>query len=213
MTMHPASLEAFTHDLMQADKTFRSKDMSALTEAELAQIHNIEQSKLDAGIAMHHAETDYGTVTFTVESPDGGDVWSTEILTVNRMPHVLMGRYRFGYEYDHDSGAWAANPDKPIAHVGGYPGLRRKSETAPHFHQPTDNARIKIARALGKAIAPSFASPDEALRNERELAAQAYERKAQQAERDAERALEHAMNYRAEAARIRQGADYDKRVA
>lgn len=184
----------------------------SLTNLEVSQIANIETYVTRAGLTIHEADTEYGPVRFTIEALDGGQIWGRDVLTVNRIPHALMGRYRLGFAYDDTSGTWAANPEKPVAHVGGYPGLRRKDllvdfSPAP----PTESAAAKLSQALGQAIAPFFADPTEALANERELAAQAMERKASQAEDKAERELERAMHCRAEAVKIRSGGTYDAR--
>lgn len=190
-----------------------SATTTTLTETELAQIANIEQSKHDAGLTIHEADTPYGHVFFTIESKDGGAVWTPEILTINGIDHGLIGTYLFGHEYDCDSGDWSANPNKPIAHVAGYPGVRRRDKTVWENQSPTESSAHKLAVALGHAIAPSFADPAEAEANEREMAAQAWEDKARHAEQRAEHELEQAMNYRAEAARIRQGASYGRKAA
>lgn len=189
--------------------------MTTLTDTELQQIANIVKSKQAAGLTIHLAEIGLGRIFFTIESRDGGDVWSPDVLTVNGMPHVLMGRYRIVEKYGYDdAGVWQSQPTQPLALIGGYPGLRRKDATKDFQPAPpTENATAKISRALGAAIAPAFEDPTEATANEREMAAQDYERRAKDAERQAERELERAMDYHCEAALIRNGGDYERRVA
>lgn len=186
---------------------------TTLTEGERSQIAHIAAYAERSGLTIHEADTEVGRVRFTIESKDGGQVWGEDMLTVNHTPHVLMGHYRMRHQEDYDiPGSWTVDLDRPIAYVGGYPGLKRKDVMVNHSAAPpTENAARKIFCALGQAIAPFFADPTEALTNEREMAAQAMERKSLDETHQAERCLERSLLYQAEATSIRNGGTYDAR--
>src|SRR4051794_32536794 len=95
---------------------------TSLTERQHSQVTNQAQACRDAGLTIHEADTEYGTIFFTIESRNGGHVWAEDLLVVNRLPHVLIGTYRLTYGRDNTSGVWTENLDQPHAYVGGYPG-------------------------------------------------------------------------------------------
>lgn len=177
-----------------------------MTDSEIGQIAATEAYYEKVGLTVHEAETEYGKVRFTIESRNGGHIWSPDVLTVNRIPHMLFGGYEISHMFDSTSGTYAPNPMKPIFWITGYPGLSRKDGSRWSGRiQTTENAADKISRALGAALAPFLADTTEGIENARIVAAQEKEDEADYEERRAERILENVMNLRAEAFRIRSG--------
>jgi hypothetical protein len=188
-------------------------------ETRQAQIGNVREHLASCDIEVHRIPTELGTVYVTFEglgehNNPTGSVWASDPITVNRVDHELLGRYRLTYHYEHQpntggtiTGDYLPNPDRPRVWVDGYPGLRRLDGGT-----ITDNARGKIEDALGRAIVAHRRGTDwslEALVNARALAADKLTRDARYARDTAARYIADAEKLEARAhAILHDGADY-----
>lgn len=168
----------------------------------------------ESGITIHTADTALGTVHFTVDGFDAqenlqGRIWTDGPMTVNRTEYQLFGRYTVGDGYWETKmpGYQRIRHDAPVVWFSGYPGLCREDR-----REVTDNARHLVMKVLGAAIhaRKTDALVDEAIANEREIAARSEDSDARAAYREAARYLKLCEEHEAKAAKIRAGGDYPK---
>jgi hypothetical protein len=126
--------------------------MRQLDDLSVKQIANIIMHAIDEDREIHDAETAFGRMEWTEEGSTGqGQVWCDHVVTINRRDHVLIAGYTRTFEWGPSAdGLWRPDPQKPFVAVFGYPGFARLERI--NGLGPTDNARLKLGRALGAVM-------------------------------------------------------------